>query len=89
MTVHTLHAASHSQKRASAPAALLTPQETAQFLKVSNSWLAKARMRGEGPPYVRLGRAIRYLPEAVLQWIQEQVTATHHPARSNNAQNAD
>ena len=29
------------------------------------SWLAKARMRGDGPPYAKFGRAIRY-PENVL-----------------------
>jgi hypothetical protein len=39
---------------------LLTPREAAQRLRVSLSWLAKARMRGDGPPYVKLGRAIRY-----------------------------
>ena len=39
---------------------LLTPQETADFLRVSLSWLAKARMRGDGPPYVKIGRAVRY-----------------------------
>ena len=35
---------------------LLTPKETAQFLRVSESWLAKARMRGDGPPYLLFGR---------------------------------
>ena len=39
---------------------LLTPKEAANFLRVSESWLAKARMRGDGPPYVKLGRSIRY-----------------------------
>ena len=28
---------------------LLTPPEAARFLRVSTSWLAKARMRGDGP----------------------------------------
>ena len=32
---------------------LLTPKEAADFLRVSESWLAKARMRGDGPPYVK------------------------------------
>lgn len=44
---------------------LLTPKETADFLRVSESWLAKARMRGDGPPFAKLGRAIRY-PESGL-----------------------
>ena len=44
---------------------MLTPKEAANFLRVSESWLAKARMRGDGPPYAKFGRAIRY-PEAGL-----------------------
>ena len=51
---------------------LLTPSEAAHFLRVSLSWLAKARMRGDGPPYIRIGRAIRYSEAALLQWTKSQ-----------------
>jgi excisionase family DNA binding protein len=51
-------------------AALLTPKEAAELLKVSRSWLAKARMRGDGPPFIRIGRSIRYRLEAFIQWMQ-------------------
>jgi hypothetical protein len=34
---------------------LLTPTEAGQILKVSLSWLAKARMRGDGPPFIKIG----------------------------------
>jgi hypothetical protein len=44
---------------------LFTPKEAADFLRVSLSWLAKSRMRGDGPPYAKFGRAIRY-PESGL-----------------------
>ena len=44
---------------------LLTPKEAARRLKLSNSWLSKARMRGDGPPYIRAGHAIRYAEEAL------------------------
>jgi hypothetical protein len=37
---------------------------------VSVSWLAKARMRGDGPPYVKLGRSIRYSDNALLLWMR-------------------
>jgi len=47
---------------------LLTPRETSAFLRVSESWLAKARMRGDGPPYVKIGRSIRYPEGTLLQW---------------------
>jgi hypothetical protein len=45
---------------------LLAPKETAGRLKVSTSWLAKARMRGDGPPFIKLGRAIRYSEAALV-----------------------
>jgi hypothetical protein len=41
---------------------MLTPKEFAKAHKVSTSWLAKARKRGDGPPFVRFGRAVRYFP---------------------------
>ena len=44
---------------------MLTPKEAADFLRLSEFWLAKARMRGDGPPYAKYGRAIRY-PESSL-----------------------
>ncbi|CAN0504358.1 unnamed protein product, partial [Phaeothamnion confervicola] len=49
-----------SAKPPAAIATLMTPNEAANVLKVSLSWLAKARMRGDGPPYIRVGRSIRY-----------------------------
>lgn len=52
--------------------ALLTPKEAANRLRVSLSWLAKARMRGDGPPYIKVGRAIRYSEAAILQWMKSR-----------------
>jgi predicted DNA-binding transcriptional regulator AlpA len=49
---------------------LLTPKEAANLLRLSPSWLAKARMRGDGPPYAKLGRSIRYGEGALLQWMK-------------------
>jgi hypothetical protein len=51
---------------------VLTPQEVATRLKVSLSWLAKARMRGDGPPYVLVGRSIRYPETDLIQWMRSQ-----------------
>jgi len=48
-----------AQKPAAPAFVLLTPKEAAKLLKVSVSWLAKARMRGDGRPYIRVGRSIR------------------------------
>ena len=51
---------------------LLTPKEAARILKVSLSWLAKARMRGDGPAYMRIGRSIRYTEASLLQWMKSR-----------------
>jgi predicted DNA-binding transcriptional regulator AlpA len=51
---------------------LLTPKEAARSLKLSDSWLAKARMRGDGPPYIQIGRSIRYAESALIQWMKSR-----------------
>jgi Helix-turn-helix domain len=75
---HFPHAAKARVEAAERPAfnALLsrlrTPKEAAEFLRVSTSFLAKARMRGDGPPYIRVGRSIRYSETALLQWMKSR-----------------
>jgi hypothetical protein len=49
---------------------LLTPREAAMRLRVSESFLAKARMRGDGPPFIRIGRSIRYCEADLVQWMR-------------------
>ena len=51
---------------------LLTPQEATKFLRVSLSWLAKARMRGDGPPYLQFGRSVRYSEAALILWMKSR-----------------
>jgi len=51
---------------------LLEPKEAAAFLKVSLSWLAKARATNDGPPFVRIGRCVRYSKAALLHWIKSR-----------------
>ena len=58
------------QKPTASPIVLLTPKEAARLLKVSLSWLAKARMRGDGPPFIRIGRSIRYTEATLIQWMK-------------------
>jgi predicted DNA-binding transcriptional regulator AlpA len=69
-----------SEKPVTAITVLLTPKEAAQRLKLSTSWLAKGRMRGDGPPFVQVGRAIRYTEGALLQWVKRHTrTSTSQP----------
>jgi predicted DNA-binding transcriptional regulator AlpA len=49
---------------------LLTARDAANLLRLSPSWLAKARMAGSGPPYIKLGRSIRYSETALLLWMR-------------------
>ena len=49
---------------------LLTANDAANFLRLSHSWLAKARMRGDGPPFVKIGRSVRYPEGALLRWMK-------------------
>jgi predicted DNA-binding transcriptional regulator AlpA len=58
------------QKSAPGIMTLLTPREAAHVLKVSVSWLAKARMSGDGPAFIKIGRSIRYSELALLQWMK-------------------
>jgi predicted DNA-binding transcriptional regulator AlpA len=58
------------QKSAPVMMTLLTASEAARLLKLSVSWLAKARMRGDGPAYIKVGRSIRYTEIALQQWLK-------------------
>ena len=51
---------------------VLTPKEAAIFVRLSESWLAKARMSGNGPPYVKLGRAVRYRETDLVGWLKSR-----------------
>lgn len=49
---------------------LLTPKEAAAILRLSESFLAKARMRGDGPRYRKLSRSVRYTRADLWLWLK-------------------
>ena len=51
---------------------LLTAKHTADRLRLSPSWLAKAPMRDDGPPFVKLGRSVRYGESALAKWTRSR-----------------
>lgn len=51
---------------------LMSPKKAAEVLQVSLSWLAKARMRGDGPSFIKVGRSIRYAEAALIQWMKSR-----------------
>lgn len=48
---------------------LLTNDEACARLAVSRSYLPKLRVYGGGPPFLKLGRAIRYRPGDLDAWL--------------------
>lgn len=49
---------------------VLRPPEAAPYIGLSVSTLAKQRLRGDGPKFVRLSpRAIGYLPADLDEWV--------------------
>lgn len=52
---------------------LLSPQQLAEFLGIPIATVYGWRTRGEGPVGHRVGRHIRFTPEAVARWLDEQV----------------
>lgn len=51
---------------------LLDTAQAAKRLSLSVSLLAKLRLSGEGPEYVKLGTAVRYRPESLEKYISER-----------------
>ncbi len=51
---------------------LLTQSELAERLGTSERFLEVRRVTGGGPPYVKVGRAVRYRPSAVDAWIEQR-----------------
>jgi excisionase family DNA binding protein len=47
----------------------LTPGEAAAHLRASPSYLAKLRLTGGGPRFLRVGRSIRYARPDLDTWI--------------------
>lgn len=56
--------------------------ETADFLGISEKALRERRTRGTSPPFLRMGRSIRYVPRDVAQWIEDN---THTTTARDNA----
>ena len=51
----------------------LTDPEAAQYINMSESWLRQSRMTGnaDAPPYVKIGRSVRYLRDDLDTWLEQ------------------
>jgi predicted DNA-binding transcriptional regulator AlpA len=54
------------------PSPSLDEKSVAEMLRLSVSVLRKWRVLRKGPPFKRLGRAVRYLRADVVQWLESQ-----------------
>ncbi len=56
---------------------VLTTSEAAEYLKCSEQHLEASRVRGDGPPFTRVGsRIIRYRKSAILAWMAAREVAS-------------
>jgi predicted DNA-binding transcriptional regulator AlpA len=52
---------------------LLHSRDAAKMLGLSISWLAKSRLRGDGPRYTKIGRAVRYPEPSLREYIKSRM----------------
>lgn len=62
---------------------LLTENDAAKFLNTSPGTLRNWRCKGKGPPYVSVGAAVRYAPDALRQYVE--VRTRHAAGARGNA----
>ena len=60
----------------------LSTEQAAEYLGVSASWLASSRVRGDGPPFYKLGRTVRYVRATVDTWAQAHEVHSNVEERS-------
>jgi predicted DNA-binding transcriptional regulator AlpA len=48
---------------------ILPERDTAQYIEWSVSTLRKSRLTGDGPPFLKLGKSVRYRKSDVDQWL--------------------
>ena len=55
---------------------LLNTKQAARVLGLSYRQLESLRLRGGGPLYVKLGRAVRYREEDLADWIEDRIRSS-------------
>lgn len=55
---------------------LLKEEDAAPFAGLSVSTLQKKRVSGDGPPFVKIGRSVRYRPEDLEAYVAARVVGS-------------
>ena len=73
--VHTNDGAEPSpiaEQRQGDPPVFLNPKKTAEVLDMSTVTLARWRIEGKGPPFLKFSRSVRYAHADVMKWAMAQ-----------------
>ena len=65
---------------------LLTQKQLTEYLSKSEAWAERSRWDGSGPPYVKLGRHVRYRAEDIEAWIAGSLRTSTSDAVPGNAE---
>jgi predicted DNA-binding transcriptional regulator AlpA len=52
-----------------AQSSIITAKQAASYLKVSAAWLEKARSRGSGPKFIKIGSRVLYDVADIDAWL--------------------
>ena len=63
---------------------LLNQKEVASIIRKSEAWLERQRWLGEGIPYRKIGRSVRYQEDDILSFLEEQPKIKTHPGGNND-----
>lgn len=55
---------------------MLNTEDAARRTGLAVSTLEKLRLTGNGPRFVKLGRAVRYRPEDIESWIASRIVSS-------------
>ncbi len=62
------------------PDRLMSPDDLADFLMIPTKTIYRWREHRVGPPGIKVGRHLRYAPEDVRAWLDQQRAAEQSPA---------
>ena len=63
---------------------LLNQKEVASIIRKSEAWLERQRWLGEGIPYRKIGRSVRYQEDDILSFLEEQPKIQTYPGGNND-----
>lgn len=59
----------HDRDSSISPGPVLNEEAAATYVAMSPAFLRSRRLRGAGPPFLRLGRAVRYRTSDLDKWL--------------------